>query len=534
MIPDTFCILAGGRIFVKVRIDIFGCTDYDIAMKNIFKNIRKKNRISYVTDDEYEYCRYCEANLTLQKGYSNDLPYWVCKGCGQMLINPNLNTDSDIIWTCDGCETLLNEQPGFTEKNGSWKCTACGFVNSLDKNHVYVSEDEYQAAVNAPYNGISNEDMLALMSYEVIGSIENREDVLIVKDEDGNLYVEKILDTFDESIYQYLMEHPIANMPQIMSVYRGITKLVIIEQWIDGVTIEDMLKEYTIMEVNDSAFSSSEYKNLVINNSNLTIGENAFAYNDKAESVTILNSECSLDEYALYNTGKHMTIGITDSTIVMEDSAVSGSNEDILLVYNSKIDMGSNAFAYSDDITDVKFENCEITMDEYTFYATGDSASVVFDECDITMQDSALSGNEFETLDMLNCVALEMGDNAIAYSDDLESVNISGTDMKIGEYAFYNDDNLAEITINAGNGQIELKDSAFSGLGDDCEKISITCGTIKMGDDVFAYNDGLLAVSITGTIEKKGSYIFYNCPDDLVINVNGETFNEDTFEEKEY
>ena len=288
------------------------------------------------------------------------------------------------------------------------------------------------------------------------------------------------------------------------------------------------------MEVNDSAFSSSEYKNLVINNSNLTIGENAFAYNDKAESVTILNSECSFDEYALYNTGKHMTIGITDSTIVMEDSAVSGSNEDILLVYNSKIDMGSNAFAYSDDITDVKFENCEITMDEYTFYATGDSTSVVFDECDITMQDSALSGNEFETLDMLNCVALEMGDNAIAYSDDLESVNISGTDMKIGEYAFYNDDNLAEITINAGNGQIELKDSAFSGLGDDCEKISITCGTIKMGDDVFAYNDGLLAVSITGTIEKKGSYIFYNCPDDLVINVNGETFNEDTFEEKEY
>lgn len=66
-----------------------------------------------------------------------------------------------------------------------------------------------------------------------------------------------------------------------------------------------------------------------------------------------------------------MKIGITDSTIMMEDSAVSGSNEDILLVYNSKIDMGSNAFAYSDDITDVKFKNCEITMDEYTFYATG-------------------------------------------------------------------------------------------------------------------------------------------------------------------
>ena len=54
MILDTFRILKGGRIFVKVRIDIFGCTDYDIAKKNIFKNIRKKNRISYVTEDGYD------------------------------------------------------------------------------------------------------------------------------------------------------------------------------------------------------------------------------------------------------------------------------------------------------------------------------------------------------------------------------------------------------------------------------------------------------------------------------------------------
>ena len=45
----------------------------------------------------HEFCPKCEANLTLQKGYDNALPYWVCKGCGEMLINPSLDTDSDIV-----------------------------------------------------------------------------------------------------------------------------------------------------------------------------------------------------------------------------------------------------------------------------------------------------------------------------------------------------------------------------------------------------------------------------------------------------
>ena len=38
----------------------------------------------------YEFCPRCEANLTFQNGYSNTLPYWVCLGCGEMLINPEI------------------------------------------------------------------------------------------------------------------------------------------------------------------------------------------------------------------------------------------------------------------------------------------------------------------------------------------------------------------------------------------------------------------------------------------------------------
>lgn len=297
------------------------------------------------------------------------------------------------------------------------------------------------------------------------------------------------------------------------------------------VKIDYLVFDNVSMEIKDSAFSSCEFKNLVINQSVLNIGKDAFAYNEKAESVTILNSECTIDQYAFYNTGKHMSFGITDSTIDMEDSAISGSNEETIAIYNSKINMGKDAFAYADRVTDVQFYNCEIDMDKYAFYNTGDSANVVIDTCSLDINDSALSGNKFETLELRNCISLELGAEAIAYSDDLLSVKISGSDMKIGKYTFYNDDSMTEIEIDAGNGMVELAKAACSGVGDDCEKITVSCGTVKLGDDVFAYNDNLLQINITGTIENKGNYMFSNCPDKLVINVNGEVFNKDSFDE---
>ena len=57
-----------------------------------------------------EFCPRCDANLTLQRGYRNDLPYWECKGCGEMLINPNIDTETNIVWLCDECGAMLNVQ----------------------------------------------------------------------------------------------------------------------------------------------------------------------------------------------------------------------------------------------------------------------------------------------------------------------------------------------------------------------------------------------------------------------------------------
>ena len=189
-----------------------------------------------------EFCPHCGADLTMQKGYSNELPNWVCKGCGQMLINPNLDTESNITWICDKCESTLNIQPGFNESCGEWKCTECGFVNKIAPEEVYVSEDEYQTDIHNPYKGLSDENALELSLFEDEESINGRNDIILVRDsEDGHQYVKKLLTTYERSIYDYLMDHPIDHMPRISKVYESNNCLIVIEEHIEGATLADLM-----------------------------------------------------------------------------------------------------------------------------------------------------------------------------------------------------------------------------------------------------------------------------------------------------
>lgn len=211
---------------------------------DVISEIIRNNYRQLAANDGDEFCPRCDANLTLQKDYRNDLPYWVCKGCGEMLINPRVETDNEVAWICDQCEDLLNEQDGFSENCDSWKCTECGFVNRIDTSMIYLSEAEYQMSLSNPYKGMTDEDVIELMSYEEIRNLDERENVVLVK-MDGKNYVKKILSTYNESVYRYLACHPIAHMPQIFKVYRGDRYLVVVEEYIEGSSLSEYLKEGT-------------------------------------------------------------------------------------------------------------------------------------------------------------------------------------------------------------------------------------------------------------------------------------------------
>jgi len=195
-------------------------------------------------NEEYEYCPRCDANLTLQKGYSNTLPYWVCKGCGEMLINPDVDADDDVAWFCDGCNAMLNVQEGFRDNNGTWKCACCGYENAIDEKNLYDTEEAFEADLNNPYKGLTDEQVLKVSAYREEKAIEGSPNVMVVSDpETGRLYIKKYLKVYDKSIYEFLIDNPVAGMPKIHYIAEGSNGLVVIEEYIEGRTVGELIGE---------------------------------------------------------------------------------------------------------------------------------------------------------------------------------------------------------------------------------------------------------------------------------------------------
>lgn len=197
----------------------------------------------------YEFCPRCEANLTLQKGYSNDLPYWICKGCGEMLINPDVDGEGDIAWICDKCGAMLNVQEGFAGNDGKWRCTCCGFVNDIDEKNLYDTDEAYQADLHNPYRGLSDEDVLYLSSFREEREMGGGSQVALVTDpESGTRYIRKYLTVYDKSIYEFLWKNPVEHMPRIIFLAEGSNCLIVLEEYIEGETVEELISSGKLVE----------------------------------------------------------------------------------------------------------------------------------------------------------------------------------------------------------------------------------------------------------------------------------------------
>ena len=213
------------------------------------ENLLLRRRFKSAEDEgeSDEFCPRCHATLALQKGFDPNLKYWICKGCGEMLINPEI--ESDIVWFCDECGAVMSAQKGFTEAAGEWKCAECGYVNKIDPGQIYLSEDEFQAERRSPYRGLSDEAMLELSEYREIRPIDGREGIILVESrENGTLYIKKLLTIYNKSVYAYLCENPIGHMPRIVKMFESKNCLIVIEEFIEGITVEKMLEEGPVPE----------------------------------------------------------------------------------------------------------------------------------------------------------------------------------------------------------------------------------------------------------------------------------------------
>lgn len=83
---------------------------------------------------------------------------------------------------------------------------------------------------------------LSISYYKVITPINESHKVYLVRhQESGRFYVKKILDVYSADVYRDLQEHPISGIPRIIDSWEDNGSLIIIEEFISGLTLRDKI-----------------------------------------------------------------------------------------------------------------------------------------------------------------------------------------------------------------------------------------------------------------------------------------------------
>ena len=79
--------------------------------------------------------------------------------------------------------------------------------------------------------------------YQVVAAINEPHNVYLVQHRDsGRFYVRKTLDVYSADVYKDLQAHPIPGIPRIIDSWEEDGRLIIIEEFISGVTLRDMIE----------------------------------------------------------------------------------------------------------------------------------------------------------------------------------------------------------------------------------------------------------------------------------------------------
>ena len=90
---------------------------------------------------------------------------------------------------------------------------------------------------------VTIQEELQLSYYKQISTLNASHNVFLVQHvETGKLYVEKILSVYDKAVYEQLCQYPVENTPRIYVAVEDDARLIIIEEYINGDTLEEIIQ----------------------------------------------------------------------------------------------------------------------------------------------------------------------------------------------------------------------------------------------------------------------------------------------------
>lgn len=88
---------------------------------------------------------------------------------------------------------------------------------------------------------------LEISYYHTIATLNSAHKIYLVQHrETEKIYVKKILDVYNLHIYEYLMGHPITGIPKLYNIYEENGQLTLIEEFISGISLQEMMDDRTL------------------------------------------------------------------------------------------------------------------------------------------------------------------------------------------------------------------------------------------------------------------------------------------------
>lgn len=95
----------------------------------------------------------------------------------------------------------------------------------------------------------TKEECILSMYHEMTG-IDGYKGISLVKNQlDGKIYIKKELTSFHNRVYQFLKDHQLEGVPMVYEVIGDEDKLIVIEEYIHGSTLDELLKTHEFTEV---------------------------------------------------------------------------------------------------------------------------------------------------------------------------------------------------------------------------------------------------------------------------------------------
>lgn len=153
---------------------------------------------------------------------------------------------------------------------------------------------------------------------------------------------------------------------------------------------------------------------------------------------------------------------------------------------------------------------------EYAFYGAEDINSIVIAGKTMELDTKAFQSCEAKKIVITGC-DLQVGENAFSYCDDVEEVCITGSNIDVETYAFY--DTGKDMNVKIVNCTGVLDEKAFQSCG--IEGLTISNSSLELGENVFSYCEDLATVSMDNSALEIGTYAFYDSGDDATVTFTG-------------